>query len=334
MLNKIWLALIAMGMFAAVWQDVSDEIKNPYRNGVALDAQFQIKKSPGPGSAAWEGEIVISAERYAEFYGTSPQSEEVRQPVNATIDANGNGSFLFSAAEKTPTLWKKMSASASTADKLSGKVNGWKLDPQTNVAIARITIEPIRFVRLKNVTQSALKIANVAVELAMGLIGIMALWLGLIKIAEEAGLVLVLTKLLKPITVRLFPDVPSDHPAIGAIIMNTAANMLGLNNAATPMGLKAMEELNKINPNPGTATNAMVTFLAINTAGLVLIPATAIAIRASIGSVNPGIIIGTSIVGAGFATVAGIAASKLLQRLPMFKVEAAQKDSAKEKSNG
>ena len=103
------------------------------------------------------------------------------------------------------------------------------------------------------------------------------------------------------------------------MIMNIAANMLGLSNAATPMGLKAMEELNKLNPKAGTATNAMVTFLAINTGGLILIPATAIAVRAAAGSANPGIIIGTSIVGAGCATIAGVVASKLLQRLPRYR---------------
>jgi spore maturation protein A len=152
-------------------------------------------------------------------------------------------------------------------------------------------------------------------------VGVMALWLGLMRIAEEAGMLALLTRFLRPVTRYLFPDVPADHPAIAAIIMNTAANMLGLSNAATPLGLKAMEELNKLNPRAGTATNAMVTFLAINTGGFVIIPATAIAVRAAAGSVNPGIIIGTSIVGAGVATVAGIVASRLLQRLPMYRKE-------------
>ncbi len=101
--------------------------------------------------------------------------------------------------------------------------------------------------------------------------------------------------------------------------MNIAANMLGLSNAATPLGLKAMEELNKLNPKVGTATNAMITFLAINTGGLILIPATAIAVRAAAGSANPGIIIGTSIFGASCATVAGVLAAKLLQRLPRYR---------------
>ncbi|HEY5615188.1 MAG TPA: nucleoside recognition protein, partial [Bacteroidota bacterium] len=113
--------------------------------------------------------------------------------------------------------------------------------------------------------------------------------------------------------------VPHDHPAIGSIIMNLSANMLGLSNAATPFGLKAMEELNKLNPKLGTASNAMCTFLVINTSGLVLIPATAIAVRAAAGSANPGIIIGTSIFGAACATVFGLIAVKFLEKLPRYK---------------
>ena len=132
-------------------------------------------------------------------------------------------------------------------------------------------------------------------------------------------MVKILTRMLTPLTKRIFPDVPADHPAVGAMIMNIAANMLGLSNAATPLGLKAMEELNRLNPKVGTATNAMCTFLAINTGGLILIPATAIAVRAAAGSANPGIIIGTSIVGASCATIAGVIAARVLQRLPGYK---------------
>ncbi|CAG0905967.1 unnamed protein product [Cyprideis torosa] len=137
---------------------------------------------------------------------------------------------------------------------------------------------------MKDVTNSALEYAGIAVEIAIGLIGIMALWLGVMKVAEEAGLIRIIANAMKPLTKFLFPDVPQDHPAMGAMIMNMAANMLGLGNAATPFGLKAMDELDKLNPNKGVATNAMCTFLAVNTAGLTLIPATAIAIRAAAGS--------------------------------------------------
>jgi spore maturation protein A len=229
------------------------------------------------------------------------------------------GSLMMPMTEASPVYWRQMAKSAETKDKLTARVLSLEFSQNGSSANLKFVLEPIRFVRLKAVTQAALEFASTAVEISIGLIGIMALWLGLMKIAEEAGFIRILTRILSPITRRVFPEIPSDHPAVGAMIMNIAANMLGLNNASTPLGLKAMEELNKLNPKPGTATNAMVTFLTINTGGLVLIPATAIAIRAAAGSANPGIIIGTSIIGATCATVAGVTASKLLQRLPRYK---------------
>jgi spore maturation protein A len=183
-----------------------------------------------------------------------------------------------------------------------------------------MTFDPIRFVKLNNVTnEGIIKYAKIAVELAIGLIGIMALWLGIMKIAEQAGLVAKLAGLLKPVTTRLFPDVPADHPAMGAMIMNISANMLGLANAATPLGLKAMEELNKLNKKLGTATDAMCTFLVINTSNVQLIPATVIAIRASAGSSNPTDILGPVIVATTVNTIVGIVTVRLLAKLPVFR---------------
>ena len=129
------------------------------------------------------------------------------------------------------------------------------------------------------VTEAAISMAKTAVEIAISLIGIMALWLGTMKIAEESGLISIIAKALRPITIRLFPDVPKDHPAIGSIVLNMAANILGLGNAATPLGLKAMEELQELNPKKDTATNAMCTFLAINTSSVqIILPATVVAL--------------------------------------------------------
>ncbi len=171
------------------------------------------------------------------------------------------------------------------------------------------------------VTQAAIDYANIAVDLSLGLIGVMALWLGIMKIAEESGLVQKLARGLKPIMIRLFPDVPAEHPAMGAIIMNMAANMLGLGNAATPLGLKAMKELQSINPQKDTATNAMCTFLAINTSSVTLIPAAVIALRAAAGSVSPAEIIGPTLVATTASTIAAVIAVKLLQRLPAFQIK-------------
>lgn len=170
------------------------------------------------------------------------------------------------------------------------------------------------------VTNAAIESANTAVELAIGLVGVMALWLGIMKIAEESGLVEKLAQGLKPITLRLFPDVPADHPAMGAMIMNMAANILGLGNAATPLGLKAMQELQELNPKEDTATNAMVTFLAINTSSLTLVPATSIAILASAGAKNPTEIIGPTIIATMVSTLVALIATRVLGKLPKYQI--------------
>ena len=167
------------------------------------------------------------------------------------------------------------------------------------------------------VTEAAIGMSKTAVEIAIGLIGIMALWLGTMKIAEESGLIRILSKALRPITIRLFPDVPEDHPAIGSIVLNMAANILGLGNAATPMGLKAMEELQELNPEKDSATNAMCTFLAINTSSVQLIlPATVVALM---GAAANQIFI-TTILATGMSTVAAIFAVKFFEKLNRFKM--------------
>lgn len=167
--------------------------------------------------------------------------------------------------------------------------------------------------KLGQVTSAAIDSANLAVKIAFGLIGVMALWLGIMRVADEAGAIKILARVVQPITKRLFPSIPTEHPAIGAMVMNIAANMLGLSNAATPLGLKAMEELDKMNPEKGKATDDMITFLVINTSAITIVPATAIAIRASLGSVNPQQIVVPAIMAATMATIVGISTVKLIQ---------------------
>ena len=167
------------------------------------------------------------------------------------------------------------------------------------------------------VTQAAIDMAKTAVEIAIGLIGIMALWLGTMKIAEESGLIRIIARAIRPITIRLFPDVPEDHPAIGSIILNMAANLLGLGNAATPLGLKAMEELQDLNPEKETATNAMCTFLAINTSSVQLIlPATVVALM---GAAANQIFI-TTILATGLSTITAIITVRFLEKLKRFEM--------------
>ncbi len=164
-------------------------------------------------------------------------------------------------------------------------------------------------------TDHLLHAANDAVTLAIGLIGVLALFMGLMRIIEEAGLLNILAKLLYPLLKWLFPEIPANHPAFGAMVMNLSANMIGLGNAATPFGLKAMQELDKLNPHPGVATNAMILFLAINTTCITLIPTKIIALRTSAGSQDPAGIIASTLIATLCAMIVAIIAAKILQRV-------------------
>ena len=157
--------------------------------------------------------------------------------------------------------------------------------------------------------------ATGAVELSLGLVGVMALFLGLMKVAEQGGLLVVIARLVRPLMIRLFPEVPADHPAMGAMIMNMSANAMGLGNAATPFGIRAMEQLNTLNQQKGTATNAMALFLAINTSSVTLLPTGVIAIRAASGSMDPAGIVPTTLFATICSTTVAIISAKFCQRL-------------------
>jgi len=165
-----------------------------------------------------------------------------------------------------------------------------------------------------DVTSASVQSAKTAVEISLGLVGVMTLWLGIMRVAEKAGLVTMLGRLLRPFSRLLFPEVPPDHPAIGAVILSVAANMLGLSNAATPLGIKAMEELQELNPEKETASNAMVTFMVLNTSGIQFIPATIIAVLAAAGSKNPTAVISTTLIATLCGAVAAVTTAKILQR--------------------
>lgn len=172
--------------------------------------------------------------------------------------------------------------------------------------------------KIDAVTEAAIASAETAVELSIGLIGIMALWLGMMSIAESSGLVELIAKIVRPITIWLFPDVPPDHPAIGSIVLNMAANMLGLGNAATPLGLKAMQELQELNPQKDRATDAMCTFLAINTSSIQLIlPATVVGLM----GIQASQIFLPTIAATLMSTIAAIIAVKILSQMKTFKLK-------------
>ncbi|GIP52064.1 MULTISPECIES: nucleoside recognition domain-containing protein [Paenibacillus] len=169
------------------------------------------------------------------------------------------------------------------------------------------------------VTQAAFEGAATGVTVCLGLISVLVFWMGIMKLAEEAGLVKGISKILGPVVSYLFPDVPKNHPAMGYILSNMSANLLGLGNAATPMGIRAMQELQELNPDKETASPAMCTLLALNTASITLIPTTLIAIRMNFNSANPAEIVGSTLLATGIATIAAIAADRWYRKRHAWK---------------
>jgi spore maturation protein SpmA len=165
---------------------------------------------------------------------------------------------------------------------------------------------------------STFEMAGVAVDICLGLIGVLTLWLGLMKVGEKGGAIRVLAGVVRPFFHKLFPEVPNDHPVYGSIIMNFAANMLGLDNAATPLGLKAMQELQELNPDPETATNAQIMFLVLNTSGLTVIPISIMVYRAQMGAANPSDIFLPILLTTFFSTLAGLIAVALIQKINLL----------------
>ncbi len=157
-----------------------------------------------------------------------------------------------------------------------------------------------------------------AFEISLGLTGVLSLWLGIMKIGEKGGVVNVLARVLSPVFTRLFPDIPKGHPVTGSIFMNVAANMLGLDNAATPLGLRAMEQLQELNPKKDTATNPMIMFLVLNTSGLTLIPVSIMVYRAQMGAAQPTDIFVPILLATFFSTVAGIVVTSIYQRINLL----------------
>lgn len=328
MLNYIWLSLIVVGIGVAVWGDVHDLSTNKYHNSETLLAELKPDTVLGRSAPPYVGVLIISPQEFNAKFGDSLHDtliQKVEYVPNPSQDEHGNllpsmygGVLHIFVDDKTPTAWKEIYKRQKNSDYLLALYN-WQLGYVEDRKIS-VRFDPIKFVNLNAVTNDGIiTYAKTAVELVIGLIGIMALWLGLMKIAEQSGLVANIAKGLRPVTMRLFPDVPPDHPAMGAMIMNISANMLGLANAATPLGLKAMEELNKLNKKVGTATDSMCTFLVINTSNVQLIPATTIAIRASAGSASPTEILGPVIVATILTWIIGVTTVKLMAKLPVFK---------------
>ncbi len=238
--------------------------------------------------------------------------------INSTPVAEGQiqgDSVVVEMAGATVGAEVQVDSGATTAKGSVKAVDGRKATIVVDLDDGPATVTFVGMYRMAAVSKAALDGAKSAVELAIGLVGAMTLFLGLMTVVEKAGGLDAMARMLRPVMVRLFPDVPADHPAMGAMILNIAANVLGLGNAATPFGIKAMQELDKLNKHPGIATNAMVLFLAINTSGVAVLPTGVIAMRASYGARDPAAIFATTLLASAINTVVAVMAARGFARL-------------------
>ncbi len=286
MLNTLWAGLIISSILFALGFDLQDEWNNTYANGQHYEMPYQIISST---------QITLNHDN---------------KMIRASLpSADSFGQIIIPVDQPLPPLWMRIAKQQSARNKQQLRAKLIQHQPQAH----RLTLllPEVHWVKIRAVTQAAFDMAEFAVKLAIGLIGVMALWLGLMKIAEQSGLINHFVKLIRPLLHWLFPDIPKDHPALGSISLNLAANVLGLGNAATPMGIKAMQQLQELNTQKDQASDAMCMFLALNTSSVQLLPpVTLIAIMGTqVGELIIPIILATSA-----STITAVIAAKTFAR--------------------
>ena len=274
MLNYIWAGLIIISLVFALASDLTDVATDPYRNGQALPVTLEFDRPYDPQAPKQPVRLVIDSLAFQALYGV----EGAPQPsYDATLRQSSDAAeiVLADAEAELPAPLDVIRDATNPRDNiLQGTLRDVRVRQGDSLATATagLTFAPVRFVKVAAITAAAIEFADIAVTIALGLVGVLVLFLGLSQIAEDAGIIQALVKLVRPVLGPLFPEIPKDHPAMGMIALNLAANVFGLGNAATPFGIKAMEELQTLNPEPETATDSMVMLLALNTASVQLIP--------------------------------------------------------------
>jgi spore maturation protein A len=308
-INTIWGWMILIALALAAYQ------------------QYTPTETPLPASALRDGENALAIRLIARDGETREYSYVLTNARGANAEMDG---LRIADADRRPGGERPWLISAARTN--DGYMLTWDAAAYGRYELLAngSPVDRGRLVTLQALTDAAFEYAKIGFELALGLVASMVLFLGLMKVGEAAGLVQLVARAFHPVIRFLFPDVPKDHPAIGAIVMNWTTTLLGLGNAATPFGLKAMQELQKLNPHKNVASNAQVMLLGYNTAGLALLPTTLIAMRKAAGCSNPFEIIGTCFVAGLVATVTAIAMVKVLGALPFFSVRAAVEEEARE----
>jgi len=269
MLNYVWAGLIILSFVFGIASDVLDISRDTYQNGTEITIGLSSDLPLGDHSRLQDVTVHIDPSYFQSVYGTDKRPDST---YSGQLVRSAEGIQLrFAQGVPVPEPWATIRSETSPRDNDLRGVLTMQSDHATS-AVAHVTFSDVKFVKMHAIAAAAISMAETAVSLALGLIGVIALWMGLLKIAEVSGLIHSVVRLTQPLLRPLFPEIPKDHPAFGLIVLNLTANMLGLGNAATPLGIKAMEELQTLNPDPDTATNSMVMLLAMNTASVQLVP--------------------------------------------------------------
>ena len=267
--------------------------------------------------------VRFDATAYRDHFGIA-ESEPLDLPdgvpgtLTSVAGPDAGYELKVTETEPLPPRVRAMAEAADASDPLLvGTVEAGEFTAGQSRAVELKGLPPVQFRKMRDITAAALEWAEYSVlNLALPLVGVLALWLGVVKIAERGGLVNIFVRAIRPLLGRLFPEIPKDHPALGMIALNFGANILGLGNAATPMGIKAMQEMQKLNPKPDTATNSMCMFLAMNTASVMLVPP---AMLVGVMGLATGQLWVPIIIVTGLSLLVAIAVCRSLQAIPAFK---------------
>lgn len=315
MLNYIWAGLIIISLVFAVVVDVTDLTTDRYRNGDELPVRLELPDGYQPEMRRVNVDIVVDGERYGDFYGTDERPDSLYHGY--IIRTQDGVQLRFDAGSTLPEPLVTIRGHSSSRDnELQGTLVEQRVSADSSSIVSAVRFSEVRFVKLNDITSAAFSFAESAATLALGLIGVLALFLGLLKIAESAGIVAAIVRFTQPVFRPLFPDIPDGHPALGMIVLNLSANMLGLGNAATPLGIRAMEELQKLNPKKDTASNSMVMLLGLNTASVQLVPP---ALLVAIMGLQVNELILPIIIVTILSSIVAVIAVKLLGRMRIYR---------------
>lgn len=335
MLNYIWGGLIVSSLVFALATDIRDLANDRYRNGDPLEIEVVFKESFDPDARRQPVEVHIDPATYQAFYRTDETPADSYSGTLFKSKAGTEIRFARDVALPEP-LTTIRDFTAKRDDELLAEIN-FDAGAGADTTAASVVFRSVEFVKMNAIGVAAFDFAEAAVTLALGLIGVLALWLGILRIGEAAGLVEALVRIVQPVFGPVFPEIPKDHPAMGVIALYMTANVLGLNNAATPLGIKAMESLQEINPIKDTATNEEVTLLALATGSVQLVPPTLLVavMGLQVNELVFGIIVATAV-----STTCGVIAAKVLAKTrwyrdsnPMLHADDEGADNASETSD-